>query len=231
MPVEEFSREEEIDLFEYFKVIYKYRNIVIGIVLISVCLNAINILKQPFKYKASVTFFPLNVKEYKSENMAGEVLKPKLVLEDLIISILKSREMADKIINELQLKTTWNETLLEDTRIKLRGITTISLGKGSVITLDVITQDPELSAKIANSYLDKLDNFNRELQLSTNISLVQVIDRAVPPETRMPRGLIKKSILTGISSLVFAVFFVFIFEYIKKNDLVNRLKNLNEKKQ
>lgn len=223
---ERLYQEEEIDLFEYVKVIYKYRKIIIGIVFVSVFLSAVYIINQPFKYKATATFFPLNVKQYKSANEEQPELKSKLVLEDLIISILKSREMADKITSDLQLKTVWNKALLEDVREELKGITGVSLGKGGVITLDVITPNAELSSKIANAYVDNLESFNKELQLSTDISLVQTIDRAIPPERRMPRGLIKKSVLMGIVSSFISVFLAFVLEYVKKSGFREKIRAL-----
>lgn len=222
------SREDEIDLFEYVKVIYKYRKIIVFIVFISVCLNAGKIIMQPFKYKATATFFPLSFTEYKSAGEEQSALKPKLVLEDLIISILDSREMADKIIDDLALKNAWHIGLLMDTRQELKNSTNIFLAKGGVINIDVITESGELSAKIANAYVDNLESFNRELQLSTDISLVQVIDRAVKPERRMPRGLVKKSILTGMMSFFVCIFLLPVFEYIKKSDFKEKLKNLDK---
>ncbi len=226
MPEQEFMQEEEIDLFDYIKVIYKYRKIIISIIFISVCLNAVYIMMQPFKYNASASLFPLNVKQYKEANQGQPELKPKLVLEDLIISILNSREMADKIINDLDLKNIWHVGLLMDARQALKNSTSISLAKGGVINVNVITEDMELSAKIANAYVDNLESFNKELQLSTDISLVQVIDRAVPPEKRMPRGLVKKSILTGMMSFFISAFLSFMFEYIKKSGFREKIKTL-----
>lgn len=227
MPDERPSQDEKIDLFEYIRVIYKHKKIVISMVLLSVCLNSIYVFTQPFKYKATVTFFPLNVREYKSGFTVDELeMKTQLVLEDLIISILKGREIADRIILDLDLKNLWGLKFLADTRLKLSKVTSISFKKGGVITLDVITGDPELSAKIANSYLDKLDNFNKELQLSTDVSLVQVIDRAVPPETRMPRRFIVKTILISIISFFTGVFFALVLEYLGKSGFKEKWKSL-----
>lgn len=223
---EKLYQEEEIDLFEYIKVIYKYRKVIIGIVFISVFLNVVYIITQPFKYKATATFFPLNVKQYKGASQEQPDLKPKLILEDLIISILNSREMADKIINDLNLKNIWHKELLMDATQALKSSTSVSLAKGGVININVITESSELSAKIANAYVDNLENFNEKLQLSTDVSLVQTIDRAVPPERRMARGLVKKSILAGIVSSFIGVFLTFVFEYIKKSGFKEKIKAL-----
>lgn len=223
---EKLYKEDEIDLFEYVRVIYKYRKVIAAVVFVSVFLRAGNVLMQPFKYQATATFFPLNVKQYKEANLEQLDLKPKLILEDLIISILNSREMADKIINDLGLKNIWHNELLMDARLALKNSTGISLTKGGVININVLTESGELSAKIANAYVDNLESFNKELQLSTDISLVQVIDRAVAPERRMPRGLIKKSMLSGLTSFFAGIFLVLILEYMKKSRFIEKIKTL-----
>ena len=188
MTHDEFEEEIDIDFSHYFKIIYKYRKSIIAFTFLTSAFTFVYAWYSPARYKASVSFFPLNVAEYKTSTMGESELKPKIILEDLIIAILKSREMGYKIISQLDLKKIWKNQLKADTRKNLLEITSISLSKGGVITLDVVTNDAELSAKIANSYLDNINDFNRKLELSANISLIQVIDRAIPAERRMSRS-------------------------------------------
>lgn len=216
--------EQKTDLFDCFWIIYKRRKMIMALVLIPLLLVFIYSVTKPFRYKATATFFPLNMKEYKLPNEEQMDLKPKLILEDLIISILKSREMADSIINELDLKSVWSV----DTQRKLREVTSIYLSKSGVITLDIITYDPVLSAKIANAYIDNIENFNKKLELSTTTSIIQIIDRAIPPEKRMSRGLLKKIILIGTGSIFLSIYLAFMLEYIQKNEYVKRFKTLTK---
>ena len=214
--------EDEIDIVDYIKVAYKYRWMIIAIVLISMFFAGVSSIMKPKMYEAQATFFPLNTQS----NIAagGIVIKPSLDIKDLIISILNSRKMADRIIEQLNLKDTWNQSISAYARKSLDSATKISLDKNGIIKLSVHTTSPELSAKIANSYVDNLDYFNRELDIGANTKIVQVIDRATISEGRMSRGAKKAVLLSGVVSFMFAIFLVFFLEFIQKSNIIERLK-------
>lgn len=215
--------EDEIDLIDYIKVAYKHRRMIAAIVLISMFFAGVSSLMKPKTYKAQATFFPMNT-NYNIIQSQGVVMEPRLDIEDLIISILESRKMADRIIEQLDLKKVWNQKLISDTRIKLNKASKVSLGKNGIIKLSVQTKSPKLSSKIANTYVDNLDYFNKELNLGAQRNIVQVIDRATIPEVRMPRGTVKNAILAAIASFMFAIFLAFFIKFIQNSDLKNRLK-------
>ena len=214
--------EDEIDIVDYIKVAYKYRWMIIAVVLISMFLTGVSSLMKPKMYEAQATFFPLNAQA--NIETGGIVIKPSLDIKDLIISILNSRKMADRIIEQLKLKDTWNQSLSAHTRKSLDNATKISLDKNGIIKLSVHTTSPELSAKIANSYVDNLDYFNRELDIGATTKIVQIMDRATMPEERMPRGTVKKIFLNGIVNFMFAIFLAFFIEFIKNSNIIERLK-------
>ncbi len=221
----ELNSEEEINLIELFSVIFKYRRKVIALVGILVAFTIIVSLLQPAKYEATAVFFPLDLFNPKE---ASDAYKPRVSIEDLISSILSSRQMADEIIKELDLMTIWKTKFLFETRDILANLTKISPEKSGIVKLTVITENPELSAKIANAYVNGLDEFNKRLQISANISIVQTIDRAVPPERRMGRGTAKKAVFALFISSFFSLFLVFAVEWVKKNGLQNKLKLLSK---
>lgn len=215
--------EDEIDLIDYIKVIYKHGKMIIVIVFMSMLFAGIISLLQPKMYEASATFFPINVNYNIPSD--GIIIQPRLDnIEDLIMSILESRKMADRIVEELDLKKVWNQKLITDARRKLNNASRVSLDKNRIIKLSVQTGSPELSAKIANAYVDNLDYFNRELDIGTRRQIVQVIDRAIAPEERMPRGTVRKTILAAVVSFMFSIFLVFFLEFIQKSNLKKRLK-------
>ena len=167
----------------------------------------------------------MNVSESYDFNSEGFV--PRQVnVKDLIISILESRKMADKIIEDLELKKLWNSKLKDNLRVTLKGITNITLEKNGIIKLAVKSEAPEISAKIANSYVDNLKFFNNELELGVERKIVQVIDRAIVPEMRMSRGTKKNVMLSGMASFMFAIFLSFFIEFIENSDLKQRLKEI-----
>ena len=217
--------EEEIDIVDYIKVIYKYRKFIIIFALICAFVSGVVTLSKPKTYQASATFFPMDVSDSYDFNSEGFV--PRQVnIKDLIISILESRKMADKIIEDLDLKKIWKLEYKDNLRNTLNSITNITLEKNGIIRLSVKLEAPEISAKIANSYVDNLSFFNNELELGVERKIVQVIDRAIVPEIRMPRGTKKNVMLSGMASFMFAIFLSFFIEFLKNSDIKKRLKEI-----
>lgn len=70
----------------------------------------------------------------------------------VILAILESRSVADSIIQTLELKDRWKLKSLEDTRRALEDRTRIRNQNNSSISIEVRDGDPELAARIANSY-------------------------------------------------------------------------------
>lgn len=214
--------EDEIDLIDYIKVIYKRRWMIVIIVLISVLFAAVSSLLKPKMYEASATFFPMNV-DYAVQS-EGFTIKPGVNIDDLIISVLESRGMADKVIEQLNLKDIWNAKFKSAARMVLKKISKITPEKNGLIRLSVVTDSPQISANIANAYVDNLDYFNREFNLGVQKKIVQVIDRATVPEERMPRGMKKRVILSGMVAFMFSIFLSFFVEFIQKSNIKEKLR-------
>ncbi|MFC1808237.1 Wzz/FepE/Etk N-terminal domain-containing protein [Candidatus Omnitrophota bacterium] len=216
--------EDEIDLVDYIKVVYKRRIMIITVIIISVLSAGLLSFFKPEMYEASATFFPMNVQERYGAATETLAMKRQLDIEDLIISILESRKMADRIIEQLNLKKLWGKNLMVSTRNALKGATQIKLEINGVIKLSAMTGSPELSAKIANAYVDNLDYFNRQLDIGAQRQIVQVIDRAAVPERRMGRGVKKNSMIAGAISFLLTVFLSFLLEFIQRSGFIKRLK-------
>jgi len=215
-------KRNEIDLVDYIKIVYKAKWIVIAIVCVAVAYNVFGTFRQPDIYEASATFFPLSA-EY-GVRQEGLIVKPRLRLEDLIISVLESRKMADRIIEQLDLKDIWNIKSLTTLERILKASTVITLEDKGLINLFVHTRSPKLSARIANAYVDNLNYFNRQLDIGAQRQIVQVIDRAVVPESKMPREFTKKAIKAGFVSFSFIVILVLLIGLLPKSDIIKRLR-------
>ena len=215
--------EDEIDIVDYIKVIYRRWKMIVIVVLAAMLLAGIFSLLKPKMYEASATFFPMNVREYYSSSSEAVGMKRRLNIENLIVSLLESRKMADRIIEQLNLKNLWETKLISDTQNALKGATKTSMQKNGIIKVSVQTISPKLSAKIANAYVDNLDYFNRELELGAQRQIVQVIDRASVPEKRMSRGTKKNILLAGVVSFMFAVFLTFFLDFVQRSNIWKRL--------
>lgn len=214
------NHAEEVDIVDYIKVAYKHRWMILVIVIISMFSAGVLSLTKPKIYEAQATFFPVNV-EYNIQSQ-GVIAQPRVEIEDFIILILKSQKMTSRIIEQLDLNRPKNRKLMigESLRRSIK-ITTMTNG---LIMLSVQSRAPELSAKIADAYVDSLDYFNRQLDIGAQRNIVQVIDTATIPQVSMPRKTKKNMVVAGITSFMLAVFLAFLMEFIKNSNLKSRLK-------
>lgn len=87
---------------------------------------------------------------------------------EVLLTMLKSRRIQDKIIASHQLTMSDSEELtLDEARELLAEVTMVSLGrKDGVITVSVKKESPEKAAAIANDYVVELEKLSKELALT-----------------------------------------------------------------
>lgn len=76
---------------------------------------------------------------------------------DVFVSILKSRTMAQDVVERFQLKDRYQVRYLEDAIHRLKSDTKISVSKEGAISVKVEATDPQLAADMANFYVSHLD--------------------------------------------------------------------------
>ena len=85
---------------------------------------------------------------------------------DMLLAILKSRVMADAVIEKFKLKELYEEETMDKTRKALAGSTSISLTREKVIKVVVEDEDPQRAADMANFYASELDRLNQTIIVS-----------------------------------------------------------------
>jgi tyrosine-protein kinase Etk/Wzc len=174
MDTEDQIKQSEIDLIDYIKIIYKRWWIILIIVFASMFHTAISSLRQPKMYEAYATFFPLSLNQNAEESEVF-FFKPQIDIRTMVISLLDSRKMTDRVIEELDLRTLWNISSMTETRKMLKSSISITLEKIGIIRLAAQSDSPELAAKIANAYVDNLDYFNQQLDIGPQKRIVQMV--------------------------------------------------------
>jgi len=76
---------------------------------------------------------------------------------DLLLAVLKSRTIAQAVVEKFSLQPRYRAKYLDDAIKKLRNLTTIAISREGVISVRVEDQDPALAAEIANHYVERLD--------------------------------------------------------------------------
>jgi len=76
---------------------------------------------------------------------------------DLLVSVLKSRTVAEATVQRFKLQARYRSRYLEDAIEELRRTTTVSISKEGVISVRAEDTDPRLAAEIANFHVEMLD--------------------------------------------------------------------------
>lgn len=90
---------------------------------------------------------------------------------DTYIGMLKSRTVADKLIQRFDLMTVYDQKYPSTTRKELASLTSITSGKDGILTIEVDDEDPQRAADLANAYVDEL------LKLTTVLAVTDAAQR------------------------------------------------------
>ena len=75
---------------------------------------------------------------------------------DLYIGMLKSRSVADRLIERFHLMERYEVTRPSDARKTLAAVTVIAAGKDGIVALEVDSENPKMAADMANAYIEEL---------------------------------------------------------------------------
>jgi uncharacterized protein involved in exopolysaccharide biosynthesis len=85
---------------------------------------------------------------------------------DLYIAMLKSRTVADNLIQRFDIMKSSNATYPSQARKELAQVTSIISDKSGIITIGVDDKDPKRAAELANAYVDELFKFTSVLAVT-----------------------------------------------------------------
>jgi uncharacterized protein involved in exopolysaccharide biosynthesis len=78
---------------------------------------------------------------------------------DLLVGVLKSRTLAQGIVERFGLRDRYGARYLDDAIRTLRGATTIAVSREGIISVRIEDHDPAQAAAMANHYVELLDQF------------------------------------------------------------------------
>jgi len=217
--------QDEITLSDIIKIITKFKRLIGGLIAASIIFALLFSLFSTKQYKASATILPL-------ESSVGSLSQTLGALSGMagnsssgrLMAVLKSKTLAKNVINDLDLlkviyKKYWDEKNLawkEDFKPSLDDAAGVLIenfdvktSKDGVLIISMVWDDPDLSAAIANAYVNKLSDFlnNRSLNIS-----FQLVDPAVPPKNPFKPRLLLNTLLALTGSFFVGVVLAFFFE-------------------
>ena len=159
---------------DYVAVIVRWRNIVFFNIITITLIAVIVSLVVPQRYTSTGKLLPpllsgqnIGISQF-TAMLSGFSLPTGMgaTPSDLFAALLKSRSVIDNVIEEHGLKKYYEAKIMLETRAILFNSTDISVSPEGIITISVTDRDPEMAAKIVNSYIKSLDAINKETSMT-----------------------------------------------------------------
>lgn len=157
--------DSELTLIDVLIIFAKNKKLIIGLPIIAAVIAGAIGLALPNVYRATTKLLP----PQQSQSSAAALLSQLGGIagaaagsaglknpNDLYIGMLKSRTIADKVIEKFDLKKVYDTDSLEKARKKLDENTTITSSKDGFITIEVEDKNQKFVAPLANGYVDEL---------------------------------------------------------------------------
>lgn len=174
--------ESELTLVDVLIIFAKHNRLIIGLPIAVALLAAAVSFALPNVYRATTKLLP----PQQSQSSAAALLSQLGGIagaaagsaglkgpNDLYIGMLKSRTIADKIVEKFDLKKSYGTDSLEKARRALAENTFISSGKDGLITIEVDDKDQKRVAPLTNAYVEEL------LKLTKIIAVTEASQRRV----------------------------------------------------
>lgn len=174
----EFSMNEhegsEPSLLDLWRKLMQHKKMIAGITLGTTLIALVIVLLLPNTYTSTVKILP----PQQSQSSANALLNPMGGLlgvaggslgknpNDLYVTMLKSRNVMEKIIDHFELRKVYEKDSLTDTLKKLNRNVSITSGKEGVITVEVDDSEPKRAAALANAYIEELDKLMQSFSLT-----------------------------------------------------------------
>lgn len=178
-------QKTETNLSEYWFAIRRHSRLIAAVVLGTLLVTAFFTFREPDAYQASTTFyFPLSGQGSGAglaqtvmgkEGGGGSGLLSALLppggqdVQNYTKGILQSRRVAEILEDHIHLTDRWHLGRKSTAVAIIRGATGIRLSSEGIMEVTVQTPDPQLSADIANGYVEAF----REFSSSSMVSIAQ----------------------------------------------------------
>jgi uncharacterized protein involved in exopolysaccharide biosynthesis len=194
--------DEEVNLLDYWRVVRKHLRLIVVLYVIAVLATMGYSLWMPKIYESTATILAPDERSIRSLGLATALatsgvaqaipglsmpsLTPK---RDIFVSILKSRTMAQDVVQRFDLQTRYEALFQSDAIRRLSGMTTVTLSKDGVISVEVEETDPQLAAEMANFYVTNLDRMlMRFATTEARKQRVFIADRLTETERELRRA-------------------------------------------
>jgi len=170
------EEEEKVDIYSYLTVLINYRRFVFFNLLAVCIIVAIISFLLPQWYTARTTILPPEKESpllsLGSSLLGGLVPSTEMSLpfmatpSDILAVILKSRTVQEKIIENENLKKVYKAKTLEDALKELKSHLKIVVESEGIVSLEFEDKDKWRASRVANLFVEELDEINRKTNAS-----------------------------------------------------------------
>lgn len=167
--------DDDISVLDILIVLAKHKKLILGLPLLAAVIAAGITLMMPKWYTATAKILPPQQGQSNAVAILGQIgvlaggATQALGIKnpnDVFVAMLKSRTVADSLIEKFDLKTIYDKEFMTDVRKSLANNTSIVSGKDGVIVIEVDDKDPKRAAGLANAYVSQLELLTLDLAVS-----------------------------------------------------------------
>ncbi|HKF23245.1 MAG TPA: Wzz/FepE/Etk N-terminal domain-containing protein [Candidatus Angelobacter sp.] len=211
------EEEKDLSLFDPLIVLAKRRVFIFKFVGVGMVLGAAIALLLPVRYSATIRIMPPQSGQSSALAMLGQLgqLAPLLGASgkdigvrsstDLYIYMLRSRTVADDLIQQFSLLQVYKKKMMKDARKRLESLTEITAGKEGGISISVEDSDPQRVADLANAYVRELQDLTRTLAVTEasrrRVFFEQEVQQARDDLSKAELDLKQTQLTTGVLQL------------------------------
>lgn len=158
------------------RTIIQWRKFILASGLVTAIIAAAVSLVLPKWYTATTSVFPPDaggsmsgIAQILQQSFQIPILAPSAVgarPNTVYIDIALSRRIGGQIIEEFDLKKSYGSVLMSDALSALHSHTSFTLLENGLLKVSFEDRDPERAAAITNRYVELLDEFNRDLNIT-----------------------------------------------------------------
>jgi uncharacterized protein involved in exopolysaccharide biosynthesis len=172
----EHAAEREINLLELFRVLVRRRMVMVKICSVAIVLSIGLSLVMKNVYTATSTILP-PPREYSIGGGGGAGgLSASAILTgggalvtahlELYVTIFKSRNVLDAVIQRLDLQKVLKAKNLEAARKRVKNSVKFKSGKDGTITVSASNRDPQLAAQLVNTFVEEMSRRSSQLYIT-----------------------------------------------------------------
>ena len=173
-----FETEKKHSALEFVIVLAKHKTFILCFVTGAFVLSIVGSLLLPTYYTSEAKLLPPQQGSSMASAMMGELGQLGSILSavggkdllknpsDLYAAMLRSRTVADHLIDRFSLMSIYKAKKRVDAEKKLDSLTEITVNKEGTISIAVQDRDPRRAAEIGNAYIDELDKLTKTLAVT-----------------------------------------------------------------